>query len=162
MELGGLIEHLPMVRALIVLAALGLAGCGEVDNTPPALIGSWLAPGADQSSGSSITFRSNKSYTGSVIAVTSTTTANVEVETGTFSVSGQTIAFVPNEATCPGPIGRYSLTYAVNGDMLLVTTGSTILTFTRLPDQDPSSIAATLGCFSNGAFTAHELAPVSN
>ena len=74
-------------------------------------------------------------------------------------MSGDTIEFVPGETTCPGSIERYPFELTVSDDSLSVTTGSTILTFTRLPDQAPSPIAATLGCFSNGAFTAHALGP---
>ena len=145
-----------------VLAAV--AACGANSETPEQrLIGTWVYANAADTSGLGVQFKGDSTYELVIMQLTSSTSANVEAETGVFSATDTELTFVPQQWTCPGPYPSYTVSYHFNGDTLVVTssTGATMLSRDTSPPWTNGYIA--YGCFqSNGSFVAEALAPVSN
>jgi hypothetical protein len=142
---------------------LVVASCGGGSNPTPQerLIGKWLYSGA--SAGIGLEFDPNDAYSAQVLQLTSSTTGNDEVETGTFAATDTEIAFTPQKSTCPGPVSVYTLTYHFNEDSLGVLYSTGAMVFSRNTDPPSSNAIVTFGCFqSGGSFVPAPLAAVSN
>jgi hypothetical protein len=97
------------------------------------------------------------------LQLTSSTTGNDQVETGTFAATDTEIAFTPQKSTCPGPVSVYALTYNFNDDSLAVLYSTGAVAFSRNTTPPSSNAIITFGCFqSGGSFVPAPLAAVSN
>ena len=154
-----------MAKAMVTafLVALTAACSSGSGGGSPSLTGTtWEYANSAGTAGEGVVFNTNGTYALLVLQLTSSSSGNVQEETGTYVVSGNTITVTPKEWTCPGPDPVYSATYSFQGSSLAITEPSGVVIFQ--PDDQMASMAAlTHGCFSSsGAFTAMPLASVSN
>ena len=148
---------------VVLLAAAASCGGGNSETPQQRLIGQWLYTNSTGSAGIDITFNTNATYVAQILQLTSTTSANDEIEDGVFSTTDTEITFTPQKYTCPGPDPVYSMTYSFNGDslLLLLSTGAT--GFSRNTTPAATNFTLAFGCFqSDGSFVASPLAAVSN
>jgi hypothetical protein len=146
--------------AVLLVAA---AACGGGSETPEQrLIGKWLYTDASGTRGLSVQFDADSTYTLATMQLTSTTSAEAQVETGVFAATGTQITSTPQMYTCPGPYPGYQVSYHFNGDSLVVTYSTGVMAFSRNTAAPASNVVVTYGCFQSGAFVAAPLAAVSN
>jgi hypothetical protein len=87
---------------------------------------------AQGNAGFGITFGADKTYSAYNLFLTSQTSADAEMATGTYAVSGQTIAVTPTKSTCPGPAEVESFSHSFgSGGNLLLTLPSGIINLER-------------------------------
>jgi len=148
----------------LAVLLVAVAACGSNTVTPQErLIGEWTYTNSAGNAGVVITFKTDDTYSAQVMQLTSTTSANDEVETGVFSVTDTTITFTPQQYTCPGPDPIYTYKYAFNGDSLSMLIPSGAVAFTRYTGPAASNAVITFGCIqSDGSFVQSQLAPVTN
>lgn len=151
------------MRGSIVVGAVMVAACSSSSGGgTPSLYQTWAYVTADGSAAAGATFTSDGTYLFQELTLTSSTTANDQVEEGSFTISGSTITATPKQWTCPGPDAVYTLGYSFQGgNLVLAQPAGTIV---MQPDTaTASSISITNGCFaSSGSFTTAPLATVSN
>jgi hypothetical protein len=147
----------------VLLAAVAACGGGNSETPQQRLIGQWLYTNSAGSAGMDIAFNTNTTYSAQILQLTSTTSANDELEDGVFSTTDTEITFTPQKYTCPGPDPAYSVTYNFNGDSLVLSLSTGATAFSRNTNPASTNFTATFGCFqSNGSFVASPLAAVSN
>jgi hypothetical protein len=148
------------VVTFVVAACSSSSGGG-----PPSLYQDWLYTDSSGNSGIAATFKSDGTYVVSDLMITSSTSANAQVETGTFTASNGSLAMAPKEDSCPGPDAAYSLGYSFQGGNLEIVQPSGVLLM-QPNTTSPGSIgsfAITIGCFDgSGNLKASPLAAVSN
>jgi hypothetical protein len=101
-------------------------------------------------------------YSAYVMELTSSTSANAEVETGSFLTSDTQIVFTPREWSCPGPDSIYVLPYKLANGSLAITSGATLIAFQRNLASPATNFVITTGCTQTGTFVPMPVAPVSN
>lgn len=149
---------------LILLAALGVVtvGCGSPEGPAQRLNGTWIYIAADNSVAVGATFSPDGTYVLQEMSLTSTNSADDEIETGTFSATDSDITTVPQQYSCPGPDPATTVAYDFSGSSLQIVSSSGITTLGRDTAQPSSMFSLTLGCFqSDGSFVAQPLAPVA-
>jgi hypothetical protein len=151
----------PRTMRKLLLVVVVLVGCGS--KTPQeSLVGDWLFQNADGTSGLGVTFNGDGSYVLADLAVTSSTSANAEVEKGTYTATDTMFTMVPSQWTCDGKDTSSTETYKFSGSLLVVSDSSGVVTLA--PNNGPSTgtFAVTLGCFdASNNFTAHPLGPAN-
>lgn len=152
------------IMRLLPLAAVALlAGCGSSSSpAAPELVGTtWQSDNGSNTVATSYQFDSNGNYIRQVLALVSANGAEVSAETGTYTVSGNTISLTPQQSTCPGADPPYTATYSFSGGDLVMNISGTIDTFI----VDASAGSATgfqiqEGCFTTTGFAAMQLTAV--
>ena len=147
-----------------VLLLAVLAGCdGSTGGGAPSLDGTWLYTDSTGAIGQTVTYNGDGTYTFQVLELTSTTTADVEIENGTYTTSGGVITTTPAEWTCPGSDPVDSCSFEVQGESLIVSAPTGAIVYQRTSPTQPSDIAITFGCFlGDGTFAPSPLGPVNN
>ena len=100
----------------MAVAATALMACGDGDDDDSgstSLDHVWAYASADGTTGVGLTFTSDGKYELAQLQLTSGTSANVQEEVGTYAVSGSTITFTPQQATCSGKDGAAMATYSL-------------------------------------------------
>lgn len=151
----------------VVLSALlvALIGCGDDSKTPQEKLvgGTWVFSNSSGSAGLDLIFNADASYSVQLLELTSTTTANDQVETGVYSASDSKITFTPQKYTCPGPDPIYRVAYTFNGESLALLFADGVIAFERYTGPAATNFTLTFGCFQDdGSFVPSPLAPVSN
>lgn len=145
---------------LIALALVGF-GCDGGDASPAErLAGNWIFLPADGSSGLGLTLQADGDYNVMVAELTSSNTANAEIEIGVFSANDTEIMFYPRKWSCPGPDPSYIVRYALSGSSLGITGGSTLVSLERNPYPASTNFAITTGCMQTGTFVPMPIAPL--
>ena len=141
---------------------LAVVGCGGSSSPEAQLAGTWTY--INGYSGIGLTFSTDSTYVAQVLQVTSSTSAEDEIEKGVYSVSGNDIIWTPQEYTCPGPDPVYTTPYSFSGGNLVVVTpgNSAVVTFSRDTSSGSGNESLVFGCFQSGSFAQQSLAPVSN
>jgi hypothetical protein len=146
-----------------LMATVAECGGGSSETPQQRLIGQWLYTNSAGSAGADITFNANATYTAQILQLTSTTSANDEVETGIFSTTDTEITFTPQNYTCPGSYPVYSLAYTFNGDSLLLSFSTGAVGFSRNKYPAATNFSLAFGCIqSDGSFVVSPLVAVSN
>lgn len=142
----------------LAVAVLGLlAGCGSSGGGDK-LVGQWLYTSADGASGIGIAFRADGTYTTTILRATSGTTANTQVENGTYADLGSSVAFTPVEWSCTGMDTAETDAYSISGNTLSLVTVSGLISLTRNTAPAAGNIILTTGCFTpDGAFAPHPI-----
>ncbi len=140
----------------------GACSSSSGGDSPSSIVGTWDYANASTNSGLGATFNSDGTYVLDLLRLTSGNAADAQAETGTYTVSGNTITTTPQKSSCPGPDPVSSATYSFQGSNLELVQPSGIVVLQ--PDTTmASNIALAIGCFdSSGNFTAEPLAPVTN
>jgi hypothetical protein len=152
-----------MKQIAIVIASLVAAACSSSSGGgTPSLDGTWYYVNASGTAGAGATFKGDGTYLLQELVLTSSSTGNDQMETGTFVDSSGTLTLTPKQWSCPGPDAIYKLSYSFNGGNLVLAQPSGVIIMQ--PDtQTGSTGAITIGCFdSSGNFKASPLAAVSN
>jgi hypothetical protein len=145
----------------LVIAALGCSGA--TTSNGPSLVGTWVSTNAAGTTGAGFSLKSDGTYVLDSLVETSPTTGNAEVEIGTYTSTSTTITMTPKQWSCPSPDPVSTVTYTFNGNNLVVTTSSGVVTFNPDTAAPSSTIAITDGCFApSGTFTAAPIAVVTN
>ena len=147
--------------AVFLFLLLGAMGCDDPVTPKGQLEGNWLFEASDGLTGIGLTFNGDQ-YTGYVMGLTSSTSANAEVETGSFLTSDTQIVFTPREWSCPGPDSIYVMPYALANGSLAITSGATVVVFQRNLASPATNFVITTGCTQTGTFVPMPVAPVSN
>ncbi len=150
-------------KAIGVASVLALTSCSSSQDAAPSLYGNWLYTNAAGTSGIGATFKKDGTYVWTTLALTSQTSGNAEIETGTFRATGSTIVFTPQQYSCPGPYPPITWKYTLSSSALVFSfpTGA----ISMKPNNEPASDSFTVvfGCFAkDGSFTKRELTPVTN
>jgi len=168
-----------MVKQFCVLVVLASgSGCGGGDggggvgvvgvgSGAPQPSGDWVFSSPDGTAGAALDLGPGDTYTVLIGTITSSgqnsATANAQVETGTFAVTGNQITFTPKQSTCPGPAPVRVDTYSFSGQNLVLAGPAGIVSFAPNNSSSTATVGLTFGCFSDaGVFMASPLAPVSN
>src|SRR5256885_1199284 len=69
----------------------------------PTLYNNWIYSNANGTGGVGLTLKSDNTYAQIFIALTSATSADTEIETGTFTTAGSKITFTPQKWSCEEP-----------------------------------------------------------
>jgi hypothetical protein len=154
-----------MKRVAIVAFALLGAGCSSSSGGPPSLDQVWIYQNSAGTAGQSVSFKSDGTYEFSELQVVSSTSINAQVETGTFTTSGDLLTNTPLQWSCRGADPGSTLTYQFNGGDLEFIGPTGILQY--VPDTTPASaaggLALVIGCFdTQGNFTPQALAPIES
>ena len=141
----------------MALGALLVMGCGTEAGNQGSVVGLWEAP-----SGSSCTvafdFRSDGTYSESLVCTLADGSLGIQVADGTFSTRAGTVTLMADEATCVGWSKLSAETYTISGTELTLSDSSGV---TLLTHETSRSGTGTYGCFeSTGAFTVSPLAPL--
>jgi hypothetical protein len=154
-----------MTRVSVAGLALLVAGCsgggGSGANKNP-LQGNWLYTASSGGEVEGLTFNGDGTYVTSILHLTSSTAANAEVETGTYSFGSDTLTETPQQWSCTGADTASTLSYTLTGGDLDVTAASGVVSLVPASEPVSQSFTLTIGCFSNGVFTAQPLANVGN
>jgi hypothetical protein len=144
-----------------------VCGCGGgSSSTADALVGDWIfQPTTD--SALAVTFKGDGTYVQQTLQLTSTNSADDEIEGGTFTADGSTLKQTPTKWSCPGPDPISSVSYTVTSTQLTVIAGANVFSLARTnfssSGGSPMGAVLTTGCFdSNGTFTPAAIAPVTN
>ena len=152
-----------MKTLLVALEIVALVGCGSNDSgssttSTPSLIGTWLdAPSSSEAV--ELTFTASTWQTKQLALLTNGTNG-VEIDAGTYTLSGSTLTMTRTSTSCKGITATLASSKANTverqGNSLTLTTPST-LTVWQLETAPPAGMgAATIGCFdSSGNFTAN-------
>jgi hypothetical protein len=173
-----------MRKTLVGFLFVAALGCGSSDDAQK-IVGNWWAGAAPDwaasvgSTGSTTTieiaFLSNGQYSAYKEQITSDiapgaadaggmATANIEVEDGTYTVTGSTLTCVPAGSTCakPDPLSNVSISFT-GSDLELDTSSGVISLQKNPPDIVFGGFVKTYGCFdSSGHFTEGPVVSVSN
>jgi hypothetical protein len=146
----------------VVLAVVG-ATCGGSSTAQDRLVGTWLATDSSGTQGVGLTLNSDETYAAQQLLLTSSTSAEDEIEGGVYTATASDITFTPQRNSCPGPDPIYTLSYQLNGTGLSIITPSGAIFLSRDNSPAPSNAALSFGCFQpDGSFMAEPIAPVSN
>ena len=151
-----------MIACVAVVTGCSSGSSKSSSDGNDGLDGSWVYTNSANTAGLGALFNTDGTYALTELVLTSSTAANAQEETGTFTVSGDTITETPTKSTCDGPAPVHQLTYSIsNGDLTLKDPSAVVV---LQPNTSTSSnVAIVLGCFdSNGNFKAQPLASVSN
>ena len=158
-----------MKKLLVSLVLLALVGCGSNDSsTPPAssssLVGTWLDI-IDSNTAAVIAFTST-TWKAEIVVLLADGTYGVQMDSGTYSVSGSTVTLTKTASSCEG-VATATVTkanadtFSRVGDHLTLTTSTTILAF-QLDTTPPTGMgAAAIGCIdNNNKFITHAVTTV--
>src|ERR1700722_8176662 len=112
---------------IIVLAALIAIGCGSSGTPGHGLVGNWLSASADGTTAVAATFTNQGTYVLAQLQLTSGTTANGQVETGTFTATETQFTSTPEDYTCPEPDPVATVSYSFDGATLQVDNSDGII-----------------------------------
>src|SRR5579862_3505862 len=146
----------------VVLVDSMALGCGGSSSPGSRLVGDWIATDSTGTNGIALTFGSDGTYSAQQLELTSSTSANDEVEGGVYTATNSSIAFTPQKSSCPGPDPDYSLGYSFSGSSLIVSTPSGAVAL-MANTFSAGTGAIAFGCFQpDGSFVAEPIAPVGN
>ncbi len=153
-----------LVMSLLLTGLIACSSSSRSNTAEPSLNGNWMYVNAAGTAGTGISFKPDGTYVGFTLALTSSASANAEVETGNFVAKNGAITLTPEEWTCPGPDPVSTAKYSFNSGSLTIATSSGIVSLK--PNNGPASdtFAISYGCFDakTGAFKRAPLAPVAN
>jgi hypothetical protein len=153
------------MRNVVIAFAFGAIamGCGGSSSPEQDLIGNWLYATSTGSTGIAVTYKTDGTYVAAELVLTSSNTADAQVETGTYTATASELTSVPTEWTCPGPDPAGTASYSFSGGDLLISSSSGIISLAPNTAPASSTFILTYGCFqSDGSFVTAPLAPVSN
>lgn len=153
------------MTAAIFSVLTAIAGCGGGAAPAPSdrIVGDWLFQNADGSAGSALALKPTGAYSIGLIRVLSSSSVDLEEETGSYSATDSIISMTPSMSSCPGQHAAYVVTYKFVGSALVLTDSGVIVSFTPDTPGASGNIVATFGCFqSDGSFSSSPLAPVSS
>jgi hypothetical protein len=125
----------------------------------PTIVGDWIYTNAANTDGYALSLKSDSTYELHRFVRTSATTANDEIETGSFSAATDSITFAPARWSCRAPDPSYATPFTLPGVYLDVTYVIGLIAFHA--DVSPDFTAVD-GCFAkSGTFVPAPLAPVT-
>jgi hypothetical protein len=147
--------------SVVVCTWGGVVVFAACSSSPPSLDSTWEYADSASESGNGLTLKSNGTYVSSILSLTSSTSANAQIETGTFKLSGSEITFTPQQWSCPEATDPpYSAGFEQNGDTLTLSYSSGAIAY-QLDTSTASTFALSDGCFlQDGTFIASPLAAV--
>jgi hypothetical protein len=118
----------------------------------------------DSTTGQGLTLKNDGTYEVSGLSLTSANSGNIQVETGTFVVDGNSITITPKQWSCAGPDPVASYRWELSGSDLIVSNAGGMIAYTPNTSATNQAFALTVGCFDSktGAFTPRALSPVTN
>jgi hypothetical protein len=146
------------------VCAVTMMSCGgSHSSSGPSLVGTGWAYEQSTTLAQALTFHSDGTYEFLRMELTSSTTANTFIQTGTYTSTSSQMTLTPQEASCSGTAPVDTVGYVFEGGNLVLSgpTGSVIYS----PDtrMASSNLAYAYGCFdSQGNFSQSPLGPVSN
>lgn len=152
------------MRTLALLTSLVcLSACGESTPQDP-LEGTWLLLHPDGVCSDGFTFEDG-AFTFQTLCKLSDGSFGDDILTGSFSVSGPTIALDPTKASCPShwSPGAFDVGYNLNGNRLTVVLSSSALVFDRFVDNGSGNGGALIrtGCWNaDDTFTQNPVTPL--
>ncbi len=151
-----------MHRSFIAASLLCVACSGSSGSSSPSLYGNWVYENGTVGQG--LTLKADGTYVALVLAEVSPTSADAQVETGTFVVNGSTITATPTQWSCRGADPSATYAFSFNGEDLVISDASGVIVYQPNNATGSSSFAITIGCFDSqtGAFKPQPLAPVGN
>jgi hypothetical protein len=147
-----------------VVFAVTMMGCGSSHTSSgPSLVGTVWAYEQSTTLGQTVKFNSDGTYEFLQLDLTSSTTANEYLQTGTYTSTSNQITATPAQATCSGTAPVYTVGYAFEGSNLVLSGATGSVIYTADTSMASSDLAYAYGCFdSQGNFTQSPLGPVSN
>jgi hypothetical protein len=153
-----------MVRrgTVAVVCMMLAAGCsGGAHQTT--LAQNWIYTSSDGTRGVALDLTSDGTYVFAILALTSSTSAEAEVEYGTYTAANDVLSLTPEQFSCSASDPPYQVGYSFqNGNLLLsISTGAIVMQ--PNPDTVDQSFTLQFGCFSSaGAFSAMPVQAVTN
>lgn len=151
-------------RALLLAVAVLESACASSSSDAPSLDGNWIYVNDQGTAGLGVTFNGDGTYTAFVMAMTSQSSADAEVETGLFTTQAGAVTFTPREWTCPGPDPASTVKYTFSNGNLLLSFPSGIISLQQNTASSDEAFSITYGCFDRKThtFIRSQLAPVDN
>lgn len=152
------IKHYLAPLCLVALSACGSSSSSSSEDT--SLYGNWMMVSSSGNYGEGLTLNQNGEYVALILQLTSDNSANVEMETGTFTVSSSSMTATPVQSSCGStdPPGTY--TYRLVNGSLEVGFPTGMIAFERNDAAPATDFVIRYGCFHNGVFTAEPLVSV--
>jgi hypothetical protein len=113
---------------------------------------------ASNTSGECFSFWSNGNYVLDIIALTSDTSANAQIETGTYTRTGSEFSFTPEKWTCAhGALNPFTVGYTLSGDNLILDLSTGVLSLTLDTTPAATNFDIVDGCFEMSGFVSMPL-----
>ena len=137
-----------------LIAVVFVAGCGGGDELSGT---SWFALSGGV--GTSLSFDDSHGYA-MAAGFSSGGSFQLEVQRGTYAISGGSLTFSARESSCPNTPRSASERFALSGSTLAIGDASDAIVFAR-DSGDPPNGAISYGCFdASGAFAPMAIHPV--
>ncbi len=108
------------------IVLLALTACGSSSPSTPSVYNTWIY--TNGSDGLGLTFNKDQTYSSQVLQLTSATSGNDQVESGTFTYTATTITFTPTKWSCAEPTDPpYSVTWKQVGTLLEIGSSSGVV-----------------------------------
>lgn len=149
-----------MKKLLPFLLSIAVIACSS-DKSEPSIYGNWitdLSPG----SGVGLTLQEDGTYIEIELVLTSDTTANAQIATGTFSVSGQSFTSETKQSSCPdAKADPETVSFKLTDSALALVFPQGIISLEHNDASPATEFIIRYGCFKGGQFTPSNLAAVS-
>jgi hypothetical protein len=146
------------------VCAVTMMACGGSHSvTGPSLVGTVWAYEQSTTLAQAVTYNSDGTYEFLRMELTSSTTANTYIQTGTYTATSNQITVTPQEASCSGTAPVYMDEYVFEGGNLVLSGPRGSVAYSPDTSMASSNLAHAYGCFdSQGNFIRSPLGPVSN
>jgi hypothetical protein len=112
--------------------------------------------------GDCFSFSSDGNYVWDVLELTSDTSADAQIETGTYTQTKTEFSFTPKEWSCydVSEVKPFTASYTLNGNDLFLSLPTNDLSLTLDTTPAATNFDITVGCFGSAGFVANPLDPV--
>jgi hypothetical protein len=150
------------VKAAVLAVLVSLAACGSSTPAEPSIDNTWIFTNSAGTVGAALTINGS-TYVAQKIALTSSTSADDQIETGTITVNASTLDFIPSQWSCAAfmPVDApYSDGYTLTASGLTLSNSTGFTAFHVDTSGASSNFTSAIGCFlTNGTF---QVSPLEN
>ena len=119
---------------------------------PPLVNTNWAYINSAGTSGVRLTIKSDSTYENLVVQLTSSTSADVQTETGAVVITRTSITFTPKQWSCGEPTyPPYTANYQFKGNSLEIVFATGLVAFMG-DTSTATNFSGTVGCFSRRSY----------
>lgn len=142
------------------LALTCVMACGSPASTPT-LVGNWIYVDPAGSTGIAVDINDDGTYVIADMTLTSSNSADAQVETGSYTATSSQINALPQKWSCRGADPGITVDYTFQDGNLLLSLQSGLVALQPNTATATTAFKITYGCFSSGVgFTPEQLLPI--